>query len=301
MPWHPPIPAGKLYSPPALQLGPGLALLIWCYDGIQRDGSIEVRLDKAAADLNTSYRTIRNWWLLLRDGPFFCEQIDRGRRGWVVRMAEEWIDWRVMGNNYPRQRPDPALERTRSTPGEGQDLALDDDERPVNARSTPGEGQDLALHHNVYKEDHLDQKSDLSNGGGNMTRARASEPTSRPPPPLARADQELPRNIAQSAADWLDHPLKTAERRQLLALLNAYGADWLEGGLNACIAQGGRSLNYLTKLLEGCRRDNRPPGSPKTHEHRNGTHQHQSNGSRQHPRPHSERARWSEADLDQPL
>jgi hypothetical protein len=62
MPWHPPIPSGKLYSPDALTLGPALALLIWCYDGIQRDGTVEIRLDRAAEDMQVPYRTVRNWW-----------------------------------------------------------------------------------------------------------------------------------------------------------------------------------------------------------------------------------------------
>lgn len=153
MPWHPPIPAGKLYSGPALSLGPALAMLIWCYDGIQRDGTIEIQLENIQQELNVSYRTIKDWWKLLKSGPFFCEQFDRGKRGWVVRMAEDWIDWHVMTNNYGEGRNSALEDRDAdvSMPDEGQISALEDVQGPVKARSRPSEGRNSALETSAYK------------------------------------------------------------------------------------------------------------------------------------------------------
>jgi hypothetical protein len=52
--WQPPIPAGALYSKAARQLGPAIALLGYCYDLIQRDGTLELRLKDAAGDMEES-------------------------------------------------------------------------------------------------------------------------------------------------------------------------------------------------------------------------------------------------------
>lgn len=175
--WHPPIPAAKLYSEPALKLGPALAMLIWCYDGIQRDGTIEIRLESVQQELNVSYRTIKEWWKLLKAGPFFCELIDKGKKGWVVRMADDWVDWHVMSNNYPRQGRNSALEEentSSSRPDEGQESALDAAQGPVKARSRPDEGRNSALEEPAYKEDHHDQESERV--GGNSKHAPPHSP-----------------------------------------------------------------------------------------------------------------------------
>lgn len=152
--WHPPIPAGKLYSDDAIKLGPALAMLAWCYDGVQRDGTIEVSIEKAARDLNKPYRTVKDWWHLLRIGPFFSKATDKGRRGWVVTMANEWLDWHVMSNNYPVQGQETALE------SEGQEVAHDNLQVPVKARSRTGKGRNSALKTSAYKEDHIDHKTE---------------------------------------------------------------------------------------------------------------------------------------------
>lgn len=162
--WHPPIPAERLYSSDALDLGPALAMLVWCYDNIERDGRVEIQLNKLAVEFGKSYRTIKDWWAALRDGPFFCEAIDRGKRGWVVRMSEDWIDWHVMANNYP-SRPDEGQKTTpessvksRSRPNEGQKSSPEGGQGPVKSRSRPDEGQNTALETSAYKEDQHDQK-----------------------------------------------------------------------------------------------------------------------------------------------
>lgn len=157
MPWHPPIPAGRLYSPDALDLGPALAMLVWCYDQIDRDGRIEVQLPQAATDIGKPYGTIKDWWRQLRAGPFFCEAIDRGKRGWVVRMSEDWIDWHVMGNNYPSkivESRDVNLEDF-SRSGESRDVNLDDDESSVKAPSKRRQGRDVNLE-NLHIRSHID-------------------------------------------------------------------------------------------------------------------------------------------------
>jgi hypothetical protein len=147
MPWHPPIPAGKLYSAPALQLGTGLALLVYLYDGVQRDGWVDVSLEQAAADLGVPYRTVKDWWKRLREGPFFSDQQDRGKRGWRVRLADDWLDWHVMANNYPEKfhGRTAALDgdtENASRPTQGQKVALDSDTEDA---SRPVQGRDTAL------------------------------------------------------------------------------------------------------------------------------------------------------------
>jgi len=161
MPWHPPIPAGKLYSEPALTLGPALALLIWCYDGIQRDGTIEVSLEQATEEIGKSYRTIKDWWKTLRAGPFFSELRDCGRKGWIVRMADEWLDWHTMERNYPHtQGQDVALEGDLSSSVKGRLIALNGAQGPLKARSRPAQGQDVALENAAYKVLMSDQESE---------------------------------------------------------------------------------------------------------------------------------------------
>jgi hypothetical protein len=208
MPWHPPIPAGKLYTAPALQLGSGLALLLWCYDGIQRNGQIEVRLDRAAAEMGISYRVLKDWWRLLRDGPFFCEQFDRGKRGWVVRMDDEWIDWRVLRNNYPAapdEGQNSALEAPPSSPDEGQNSALDGGQVPVKSRSSPGEGQNSALDDRVYKEDQHDHES-----GDVASRETRSQR------PLKKARDPTPAIVRQSLADVCGFDLAICSKENAL-------------------------------------------------------------------------------------
>lgn len=141
-------------------------MLIWCYDQIDRDGRIEVQLPAVATDIGRPYGTIKDWWRMLRAGPFFCEQIDRGRRGWVVRMSEDWIDWHVMGNNYPSKptsQPSSDFEETQSAAsksGESRNVNLNDGESSVKAPSKSSKGRNVSLESSAYKEDHHDQKPD---------------------------------------------------------------------------------------------------------------------------------------------
>lgn len=121
--WVPPVPAGKLYGRDALALGSGLAMLLWCYDGVERDGSVKVDLMAVASELETPYRTIKDWWRALRNGPFFASVKDRGKLGYVATFNRDWIEWRVMATNYPTLQD-----------SEGQNIAL---EPPLNEPESP--------------------------------------------------------------------------------------------------------------------------------------------------------------------
>jgi len=94
--WQPPIPAGALYSKPARAIGPAIALLAYCYDLVQRDGWFDLSLKDATADMDEHYPTIKRWWQLLADGPFFAAIENHGRRGMRVQFKSVWIDWRIL-------------------------------------------------------------------------------------------------------------------------------------------------------------------------------------------------------------
>jgi hypothetical protein len=278
--WHPPIPAGKLYSEDALRLGPGIALLAWCYDNVGRDGTIEVHLEEVAVTIGKPYGTIRGWWRLLREGPFFRKQTDKGKQGWIVWLADDWLDWRVMKNNYPD-----TVNAEMSALSKRRDVSAENGEHTVNAPSKFGERRDFSAEKNVYGT-HDSQNPDLTNGGYGMSldygaaaAAASGEgektpgPTGgRPPPPPHSAPSpapSLPAAIERAGRDWLKSgaQLGQAERKRLLALLGTYGADWLQLGIAAAVDQGGRTLNYLEVMLQGCKQDGRPPGSPKENAH----------------------------------
>lgn len=175
MKWVPPIPAEKLYSPPALALGPALAMLVWCYDDVARDGTIKIDLNRAMQDMGKPYRTIKDWWRTLRAGPFFVAVRDRGRLGYEATFHRDWIEWRVMFANYPMllqgrdlaleggliEGQDSALEFTAQIRkvGEGLIFALEESLKPL----TPiVQGQDSALDVVAPVEGALVQGQDLA-------------------------------------------------------------------------------------------------------------------------------------------
>lgn len=139
-------------------------MLIWCYDGVQRDGTIEVSLERATTDIGKPYRTIKEWWRQLREGPFFTEIKDRGHKGWLVRMADEWLDWHVMANNYPnRQGQDIAPKQETPRPTQGQSAALEVPQGPPKDASRTRQGQNTALEHSRNKVLHDDQNPESVN------------------------------------------------------------------------------------------------------------------------------------------
>mgnify|MGYP000852737713 CR=1 FL=1 len=173
--WQPPIPSGVLYSPPALDLGPALAMLAWCYDGVEHDGTVRVQLDQAAATLNKPYRTIKDWWRQLRAAPIFAEVRDCGRQGYVVRFEDDWLDWRIMANNYP---PAP---KAGSRPAEGQDIARDTAQGPLKDISRTDKGQDIALDAPAYKVLHVYHEDMIPAASFDAPAPPVSEPPPLPP------------------------------------------------------------------------------------------------------------------------
>lgn len=95
MPWHPPVPFGAFYSKEALQLGPALSLLGYCYDKVQKEsgGWFRLNLHTAAGDMEVPYPTVKRWWESLRKTTYIADYIERGRSGMDVLMSGDWLDW----------------------------------------------------------------------------------------------------------------------------------------------------------------------------------------------------------------
>lgn len=110
MTWHPPIPAEAVYSDEVARLGAGLRLLWYCYNKVERDGTIELSIAAASSTLGTKYETVRNWWQLLKVSGIVSILEDRGRSGYLLRMHDDWIDWHVLSNNYDTQRSNNPVE-----------------------------------------------------------------------------------------------------------------------------------------------------------------------------------------------
>jgi hypothetical protein len=159
--WQPPIPAGALYSKPARQLGPALALLAYCYDLVQTDGWLDLVLKEAAGDMDTDYRTMRRWWKDVSGGPFFREVIDRGRHGYRVRFKDGWLDWRILQGRKPKEfdQAANAPDEQPSRPDEGPLMTLEELEGQMKAVSRPNEGSTMTSQKTAYKEDIHDHKT----------------------------------------------------------------------------------------------------------------------------------------------
>ena len=300
-PWQPPIPAGALYSPPALQLGAGLALLAYCYDSVERNGWLSINMRAAAEELNAPYSTLKDWWRLLKEGPFFSERRDRGKAGWRVRFADDWLDWRSTALD-PSRRDEggsTVLEATSTAPSrrdEGGSTVLDHGEGAVKAASRLGEGASTVLE-NLHVGTQESRSSTSSDDDDDMRLEAPRIPTSRQSsssnPPAARVEtgDEAPEKppqgthaplteraapqppvppgplhpaIEQAFADWQGRPPNSVDRKVLLGLLGDYGASWLTAGIEAAVAQGGKNLNYLPAMLRQCRANGTQPGDPKT-------------------------------------
>jgi hypothetical protein len=173
--WQPPIPSGALYSKPARDLGPALALLAYCYDLVQRDGWLDIVLKDAATDMEEPYQNMKRWWSLLREGPFFAEAIDRGKKGWRVRFKDVWIDWRIL-----KARPVKDFSSTDEVP----QTILENPETPhtngqvqIKYKSSTNDGSEMVLEQSMYKEDQHDQKT-RSSAQKKSADSRANRPPS---------------------------------------------------------------------------------------------------------------------------
>jgi hypothetical protein len=195
--WQPPIPAGALYSPAAIALGPGLALLAWCYDRIERDGSLQIHLESAAEDLGKPYGTVRDWWKALKEGPFFSEVTPQGRKGWRAKFKTKWVEWRIVEKNYP-QRCDFSDDDSDTA-----DISAGKKETPSKTNDVPNAGvlsdfsslsdrRDLSDENNVYGTHDSDQ-ADIAARAKSATALPASQgrkPPDRTPEQQAYLDRK---------------------------------------------------------------------------------------------------------------
>lgn len=116
MAWHPPIPSDAVYSTEVAQLGSGLRLLWYLYNGVRRDCTVEYSPRTAASALGVPYETLRNWWQDLRHTGIVTVVQDKGKNGYILRFGDDWLDWHVMAANYGHvQRSNMPVE-TQETP-----------------------------------------------------------------------------------------------------------------------------------------------------------------------------------------
>jgi hypothetical protein len=130
--WHPPIPSEAVYSDEVAQLGAGLRLLWYLYNSVERNGTVAFSINKASKALNVPYETMRHWWQALRPLGIVAIEEDHGKKGYLLRFDDEWLDWHVMAANYPQA---PAVNGS-STVGQRSNLNGESAERSVNGSST---------------------------------------------------------------------------------------------------------------------------------------------------------------------
>jgi hypothetical protein len=186
--WQPPIPQGALYSKPARDLGPALALLGWCYDAVQRDGWLNLSIKEAAGAMDEPYHTVKKWWGRLRDSEFFTEVVDHGRDGFKVRFADEWLDWRILSTRAVKERS-----RTDEVPEMVLETAQPIAQGALKDCSRSDEGSDLVLEEKCIKED-KSQETDHSDGAPAV------------PPPAPKKKRAL-RSVEKTQTELLNTPL----------------------------------------------------------------------------------------------
>ena len=147
--WQPPIPLGAICSREFRNLGSAVALLGWCYDTVRSDGWCDLQLKEVAAALDEPYYTLVKWWAKLQAGPFFTEIVPRGKQGFRVRFADEWIEWRTLAPRGTRaQLPKMATHQDNTPRSELPEMATEhtitDAELLVIDSSVTGELPEMA-------------------------------------------------------------------------------------------------------------------------------------------------------------
>lgn len=160
MKWIPPIPYGALYSKPARDLGHALALLGWCYDNVTTDGWLDMNLQEIAGELDTPYRTLKLWWRALRESPFIAAAQDRGRRGLRIRMADDWIDWRILEARIIKNGAENSPSTEKNRPEMGQVSAPEIQNGTEMGRKWDGNGAENSPSTFAYKGTHDFQESE---------------------------------------------------------------------------------------------------------------------------------------------
>lgn len=195
MTWQPPIPAGALYRPESLALGSALALLGYCYDRVERDGSISLRLDRAADQMKKPYGTIKDWWALLKTSGIFSDARDQGKKGWWAQFDPNWLDWRIMQHNYGDVQA-PVKEDMSALTAQGSVMeeisALNNDEVSVKSPSSLFQGGDVSLDQTCIKVLHVDHDSIMA----------AAQNAQTAPPPKKRKTK------SQAIQEHLPDPIR---------------------------------------------------------------------------------------------
>ena len=267
MPWHPPIPFGALYSEDALQIGPALSLLGYCYDKVSReDGTLRLNLRTAASEMGVPYPTVKRWWELLKETGYIASHKERGRAGMDVRMSDDWLDW-WREDQETRSKTIPNKKET------GQ-------KREKNERKTVSEMIPNTAAYKVLNT--TDQATDQEREHEDQDRTERTLSH-----PAVAAYQEAFPSIRL-----------TDKQAAIITALVGEGVERLECWQEV-IQDYELSTHWKPENIGNMR--SRFDTKVKEREQRNGTRQQHRNGRRQYTPPSPEWAGWTEADTDKPL
>jgi len=135
------------------------------------------------------YPTVKRWWKAVKEGPFFSEAIDRGRRGWRVKFRPVWIDLRILSTRPIAADP--------SSTTQGSEMILEDTKVEVQTPqghfkdiSRTNEGSEMILEDNVYGTQDSYQAKEIDD-------AKISRTSS----PKKKADAPTPKPIRETLAE----------------------------------------------------------------------------------------------------
>jgi hypothetical protein len=154
MTWHPPIPSEAVYRPEVAELGAGLRLLWYLYNGVRRDGTVEFSIKRAADALNAPYETIRTWWQVLKKTDIVSTEADLGKKGFILKFDDEWLDWHVLERNYDTPVNGSSTKFERAT------QPVEKLQASVNGSSTVLQRANDNVEHPAYKVLMSDQESE---------------------------------------------------------------------------------------------------------------------------------------------
>lgn len=211
--WQPPIPSGALWSQEVIQSNAG-ALLAYCYDAVLTDGTFTIQLAETSGEMGVDYRTIKRWWSALRAGSFFKSVQDKGRKGFLVRMSDDWLDWRILKARQTVQAEGPKT--SPEIESEGSSISPDDAQVVLKGISRTDERPSMSLENNAYKVlITTDQNSDSSLASDDAVTPPAEAPKAKPvanrkPKVKAAMSPEPPsdhKRLLQEYADVLGYPI----------------------------------------------------------------------------------------------
>lgn len=215
--WQPPIPSGALYSRPARDLGPALALLAWCYDAVQRDGCFDVQLKEVAHEMDEPYHTVVKWWAKLQNGSFFVNVTDRGRSGFRVQFHDDWIDWRILNARGTKamnrfELPEMVIEEDRQPSITAQKL--------FNDSSITAELPEMVIETGMYKED-KSQESRVKDVAANAATAQSDKKPRKP-----KTEPQSPIEVRRIVAIGSQIDLATGLKSDCIQVAKVAGDLW---------------------------------------------------------------------------